>query len=112
MSDDKIKIARTEALFRDVNERIAEAAERFEVEDVEFVCECADPECTHRVTLQPEEYEEVRSEPTRFVTVPGHGLGEPLERVVDHRSGYEVIEKIERVLREHVTRLDPRADAA
>lgn len=112
LSDDKIKIARTEALFRDVNERIAETAERFEVEDVQFVCECANPECTHRVILPPAEYEEVRREPARFVTVPGHGLGEPLERLVDDRGGYHVIEKIESVLRDHVTLLDPRADAA
>lgn len=109
MSDDKIKIARTEAIFRDVNERIAETAERFESEETQFVCECADPECTHRIVLPVDAYEEVRQEPTLFVTVPGHELGEPLERVVDDGDGYQVIEKIERVLRDHVTQLDPRA---
>jgi hypothetical protein len=109
LSDDKIKIARTESLFRDVNERIAETAERFEADDVRFVCECADPECTHRVTVPAEDYEEVRRKPTLFVTAPGHGLGAPLERIVADRGGYQVIEKVERVLRAHVTKLDPRA---
>jgi hypothetical protein len=54
-------------------------------------------------------YEEVRREPTLFVTVPGHELAEPLERVVDDGDGYQVIEKLERVLRDQVTMLDPRA---
>ena len=112
MGDDKIQIARTESLFRDVNERIAETAQRFESAEVSLVCECADPACTHRVTVSVDEYEEVRSEPTHFLTVPGHGLGAPLERVVEARGGHHVIEKIERVLREHVIRLDPRAEPA
>ena len=109
MGDDKLRIARTEALFRDVNERIMETAQRFEADRVDLVCECADPECTHRVEVPAEEYEEVRSEPAHFLTAHGHGLGEPLERVVEKKSEYQVIEKVERVLREHVIRLDPRA---
>ena len=48
MAKDKIRRARTEALFRDVNERIAESAERFSADSAEFVCECADPGCAHR----------------------------------------------------------------
>ena len=108
MGDDKLQIAKTESLFRDVNERIAETASRFEADTVAFVCECADPACTHRVHVPAATYEEVREEPTRFVTAPGHDLGAPLEQVVEHHGGYQVIEKIERTLREHVQRLDPR----
>jgi hypothetical protein len=111
MGDEKLKIARTESLFRDVNERIAETAQRFEAAETGFVCECADPACTDRVSLPVDTYESVRSEPTRFVTVPGHELGEPLEEVVVRRRGFQVIEKVERALREHVRRLDPRAAA-
>ena len=53
--EDKIQRAHTEALFRNVNERIAESAERFDAESTEFVCECADADCAHRVeaTLVP-----------------------------------------------------------
>jgi hypothetical protein len=47
--DEKVKRARIEALFRDVNERIAESAQRFDAESTQFVCECADSDCTHRV---------------------------------------------------------------
>ena len=64
--------ATTEALFRDVNERIAESAESFDAEHTEFICECSDPNCTHRVSASLAEYEDVRSEPTTFLLAPGH----------------------------------------
>jgi hypothetical protein len=41
-------MAKTESLFRDVNERIATAAGQFGSDDAEFVCECADPTCVER----------------------------------------------------------------
>ncbi len=47
--NDHERRATTEALFRDVNERIAESAERFDADQAEFICECADPACTDRV---------------------------------------------------------------
>ena len=49
MAEREVRVAHTEALFRDVNERIAESAGRFNADDAEFVCECADPECAERV---------------------------------------------------------------
>jgi hypothetical protein len=112
LGDDEARIARTEAVFRDVNERIAETAARFDSEHAEFVCECADAGCTERVAVSLPDYESVRSEPTYFVLAAGHSLGPPLERVVVDRPGYQIVEKIERALREHVKRLDPRAEPA
>src|SRR5207248_5026775 len=53
------RIARNEALFREVNERIAESAQRFESHRAEFVCECADQDCTERVEATLDEYERV-----------------------------------------------------
>lgn len=112
MDNDKIRIARNESLFRDVNERIAETAERFEASETGFVCECADKDCTERVAVAVADYEEVRADPTHFVLAHGHGLGAPVEVVVSSRPGYQIVEKIERVIREHVERLDPRAEPA
>ena len=43
------RLARTEALFRDVNERIAESAEGFDADHADFVCECGEQDCTERV---------------------------------------------------------------
>ncbi|HEY3551597.1 MAG TPA: hypothetical protein VGK69_11165 [Gaiellaceae bacterium] len=100
--------ATTEALFRDVNERIAESAERFEATETEFVCECADPNCTHRVPASLVEYEEVREDPTTFLVVPGHEH-EDIERVVEDRGRFRIIEKVQAVVRRTVVRLDPRS---
>ena len=105
--DDKVKRARTEALFRDVNERIAESAQRFDADATQFVCECADPGCTHRLEATLEEYEEVRSDGATFMLAPGHEHVD-IERVVATRSRFNVVEKVQSTVRETVRRLDPR----
>jgi hypothetical protein len=103
--------ATTEALFRDVNERIAESAERFDAEETEFVCECSDPNCTHRVSASLAEYEDVREEPTTFLVVPGHEQ-EDIERVVSDRGRFRIVDKVQAVVRRTVVRLDPRTRPA
>jgi hypothetical protein len=105
--DDKIKRAHTEALFRDVNERIAESAQRFEADSTQFVCECADPSCVDRVEATLDEYEEVRSDGATFMLTPGH-LDEDIERVVSDRGRFHVVEKVQRTVRATVKRLNPR----
>ena len=105
---DKAKLARTEAAFREVNEAIAKTADRFEAEEAEFICECADPDCAHRVTAELDDYEQVRATATRFLVAPGHD--EPrVERVVEHRGDYDVVEKMGDTVRHIVTSLNPRA---
>ena len=99
--------ATTEALFRDVNERIAESAERFDADRTEFVCECSDAACTDRVTASLEEYEEVRDEPTTFLVVPGHEHHE-IERVISDRGRFRIVDKVEAIVRRTVVRLDAR----
>ncbi len=99
--------AMNEALFRDVNERIAESAERFDAEHTEFVCECSDPNCTHRVSASLAEYENVRSDPTTFLLAPGHEE-EDIERVVSDRGRFRIVEKVQAAMRRTVIRLDPR----
>jgi hypothetical protein len=109
--DDLIKRARTEALFRDVNERIAESAERFDADFTEFMCECADPACTERVEASLEQYEDVREDGATFLVAPGHE--DPvIERVVERHRRFNVIEKVERVVAQTVRRLDPRTQTA
>src|SRR5947208_16466802 len=66
------RIARTESLFRGVNERIATSARRFGGDDASFVCECDDPQCTDRVRVTLAEYEEVRADGASFLVAPGH----------------------------------------
>lgn len=101
------KIARTESLFREVNERIAEAAERFDADETEFVCECADPTCTHRVEATLQEYERVREDGATFLLVNGHE-DERFEAIVRADGDRAVVEKQHPLVAPLVRKLDPR----
>ena len=105
---DLARMARTEAAFREVNEAIAETAARFEAEEADFICECADPLCAHRVSADLEEYEEVRAEGTRFLLAPGH-FEPDVEQIVEGTEEYDVVEKVAPVMARIARRLNPRA---
>lgn len=108
------RLAKNEALFRDVNERIAEVAhsladdgERLLLEGL--VCECVDPLCTQRLgPIAPEEYEAIRGDARRFLIVPEHDDPQE-ETVVEKRTGYWIVEKREGVPADVARKLDPRA---
>jgi hypothetical protein len=90
------RIARNQATFRDANERIGAAAGVYEVETpVPFICECADPTCSEIVRLLLVQYEEIRSDPRRFLNVPGHqAAAQGAAVVVEERDGYTIVEKV------------------
>jgi hypothetical protein len=99
---------RNEALFREVNERIAELNESFQVDGrSEFLCECSREECKEPVSISLEEYESVRRSPTRFFVLPGHE-DETVERVVARTERYVTVEKIGDAAEEAEV-LDPRS---
>jgi hypothetical protein len=110
MSIHKERIAKTEALFRNVNEGIAEASERLESDDGHFICECGDPGCTERIELPISEYEHVRGDATKFVVEPGHVKNG--EQVLAQRQRYAVIRKVDRAMASIVRRLNPRPKTA
>jgi hypothetical protein len=88
------RLALNEVLFKEVNERIREISDGFGRDEAtyDFLCECSDPTCTKRVVLTPAEYEEVRSDPTRFVVAKGHAMHE-IESVVEQADDHVVVEK-------------------
>ena len=96
MSDERTRrVGRNEALFREVNERVEGLARDFGVADepLELLCECGNAECVERISMSTPEYRELRSDPTRFAVVPGHE--EPdVEKVVERRGGYDVVQKV------------------
>jgi hypothetical protein len=92
------RIAKNESLFREVNERIRELAERFETPAggfIHFVCECSRLSCSDAVPLTGEEYASVRATRSRFIVRPGH-VDDQYERVVLETERYAVVEKIGR----------------
>jgi hypothetical protein len=102
------EMARTESAFREVNEAIATTASRFDADETDFVCECADPDCADRMRVELDDYEEVRAEPTRFLLAPGHG--EPtVERVVERTAEFDVVEKVAPAAADVARALNPRA---
>jgi hypothetical protein len=103
------RIAKTEALFRNVNEGIKDASYRLDTNAGRFVCECGDPNCTDRIEVPLDEYESVRDHPTRFVVSPGHVKG-PVEKIVKRNRAYSVIDKIDRAVARIAKQLNPRPD--
>lgn len=64
---------RVEDVFRDANERVAAKAGELELAyPIPFLCECRDPHCFAPISLTLEGYEQVRSGPKRYITIPGH----------------------------------------
>jgi hypothetical protein len=106
MRSEELRIAKTESRFRDVNERIAETAERIGANEAEIVCECADPNCGERIAAPIEDYEETRADGSHFLVSPGHEEAEH-ERVVKTRPGFRIVEKL-RGVGAVAMRLDPR----
>ena len=97
------RLGENEALYRDVNEHIAEvAAHLFDEADgpitFRFLCECCSVTCVEQVALSLDDYRRVRSEGSWFVVVPGHELP-AIERVVERREEYLVVEKTDRLAR-------------
>jgi hypothetical protein len=105
---DQADMARTESAFREVNEAIANTAARFDAEETDFVCECADPECAERMTVDLEDYEEVRAAPTQFLLAPGHSEPE-VERVLERNGEFEMVDKVAPDAAAVARRLNPRA---
>jgi hypothetical protein len=89
------RVAKNESIFREVNERIGEVADRFAIQEAEavgFICECSREQCVERLLLARHEYAAARRSGKRFVLVPGH---EDLrhENVISTTERYILVEK-------------------
>jgi hypothetical protein len=89
------RIGQNEVVFREVNERLRELGEGFSLvsDEAEFVCECGNGACAERVYMSLAEYESIRSNPKRFLIMPGHETPE-FEKVIEETDRYLVVEKL------------------
>src|SRR5919201_1579020 len=90
------RIEHNNGIFREANERIRGAVERYdhELDRIPFLCECPVEDCVELVRLTSEEYLAVRSHPKHFMTAVGHEEAEqPVGSVVSRFVGYIVVEK-------------------
>ena len=88
------RAARNEEVFRSVNERIQEAAERHGRDvALRFHCECGQASCFDTIDLMPDAYERVTNgDGYRFIVLRGHEEL-AIERVVERHDGWLVVEK-------------------
>jgi hypothetical protein len=93
MSTREERLGLNEAVFREVNERIEQVAETFNLQDqLDLLCECGRAECVDRITLTHAEYEELRSDSHQFAIRQGHDKPD-VERVIAKRKGYDIVQK-------------------
>jgi len=110
MSERERRLGINEGVYREVNERLEELADKTGFSDwgsLDLVCECGRADCAERIELSREAYEAVRADPTQFVVVPGHELPD-VEHVVDRRGDYVVVKKKEGDAADAARSTDPR----
>jgi hypothetical protein len=101
-------IAANEAMFREVNETVRDAAkQRGASGPIIFLCECGDTTCAESVTMTGAEYERVRAVATHFAVRPGHVLPD-IEIVISRTDAYWIVEKTDEAA-EVATETDPRS---
>jgi hypothetical protein len=89
------RLAKNEIIFRDVNERIKDAADAAAIRDdrnLGFLCECSNVDCTLRLRVAISDYERTRSESAQFIVALGHELPE-IERVVFVGDEFQIVRK-------------------
>ena len=90
MSPRESRYAKNQALFRDVNDRIAELSGTcWPGERLQIICECANTGCVDRLDVPLPAYERVRTHPDWFLIEPGHVVEG--EQVIEQHEGYEII---------------------
>jgi hypothetical protein len=103
------RVAKNEALFRQVNERIDEVNEELGESGLsDFLCECGDDDCTAPIRLTLAEYEEVRSNPTHFAIARGHDVID-VEQVISETDRFAVVEKLAGEAGRIAVETDPRS---
>lgn len=90
-----VRLARNQAIFRVVNEKLRELNEAFEPVTGTFAiaCECADLNCFKTLEITPDEYAAVRRDPRRFIVLPGR-IYPDVERVAGASDGHVIVEKL------------------
>ncbi|HET9123896.1 MAG TPA: hypothetical protein VFN65_03320 [Solirubrobacteraceae bacterium] len=102
-------LAQQESVRRLVNEAIERGFWPGESEaKVRIRCECGRGGCHEYVRMRVRDYEELRSDPRRFVVCPGHQTPE-VERFVGRGAEYAIVEKIGAAA-DVAEATDPRSD--
>ena len=108
MSGREERAARNEATAREINEAIEGAHAELPGRQIRMICECGLNECERVIAITVAEYEQVRSDPARFVIARDH-LMPDVEDVVDRTDRFIVVTKREGTPRDIAIETDPRS---
>lgn len=89
------RIAKNETVFRAANREIKHAEQEAgggTDQLIEVLCECGRKGCSGLIALTIADYDGIHSQEDRFVVLGGHQSAE-IERVVEERAGYLVVDK-------------------
>jgi len=90
-----LRLARTAALTRSLNERVALISESSETfGSLKFLCECGVYDCGEQLVLTASAYEAIRLEPTHFLVHPEHVRYAVESVVVEHADSHVVVAKV------------------
>lgn len=81
---------KAQAVFREINDRVAELSEHWDGPPSGFICECRRLDCAAAVTLSLEEYARVRADSACFLVLDGHEDDE-LDVVLRRGGDYVVV---------------------
>jgi hypothetical protein len=102
------RIAKNEAIAREINEGIEEAMSSKSADrSVRMLCECGRPECERVIAISLAEYEDARRDARRFVVVGEHVMPD-IETVVEDTGRYVIVQKREGTPAEMADSTDPR----
>lgn len=105
------KEARSQAAFREVNERIEEVVNGFgfDADGCEWlICECGNPACVQPIALTRAEYERIRQHASRFVVALNHENPET-ESIVEENERFVVVETYAGASSRIARETDPRS---
>src|SRR2546423_4398656 len=107
MSSREERVARNEAISREINEEMKSShAEEERGGYVRVVCECGHDDCDRVVAITVEEYESLRSDPRRFAVGRDHVVPD-VEATVEENDRFLVVEKVDDEAAEIAEETDP-----
>ncbi|HEX5902374.1 MAG TPA: hypothetical protein VF028_04580 [Actinomycetota bacterium] len=102
------RIAKNEAVAREINEQIDQTHESLpDSSFIHIVCECGYEKCDEFMAVMRDEYERIRNDPRQFCVVREHVIHD-VEVIVQENDRFVLVAKREGTPAEVAIRTDPR----
>ena len=102
------RVAKNNAVAREINEQIKQAVESIPPDSyMHVVCECGYENCDLFIAVTKDEYERIRNDPLLFAVVGEHVILD-IEQIVTENDRFTIVEKRQGTPAEVAIRTDPR----